>query len=106
MIYFITAREVGRVKIGYSADPVCRFQKIRCDNAAGVVLERVTDGTTADEAALHTRYAADCVHGEWYRLTDEIEALMGTLEVGPHVRAPGKGSRRKAFAPELRRVPA
>lgn len=90
MIYFVTAREVGRVKIGFSADPVSRYRKMRGDSPVHLALERVTEGDRTDEFELHNRFDSARIHGEWFALTDEIAALMATCRDAPLVKHPGK----------------
>lgn len=79
MIYFVTAREVGRVKIGFSASPWRRLNKLQSDSPVALVLERTMQGEFQDEAALHKRFSPDRVCGEWFALTSEIEAFMADL---------------------------
>jgi hypothetical protein len=79
MIYFITARELGRVKIGYSAEPRGRFVKMRTDSPVPLVLERVTEGEFANERALHARFSESRLDGEWFTLSPEIEDHMAAL---------------------------
>jgi hypothetical protein len=83
MIYFITAREIGRVKIGYSASPRHRFSKIQSDSPVRLALERICDGDTAEEARLHARFAAHRIAGEWFNLAPDIEAHMATIPALP-----------------------
>lgn len=80
MIYFVTAREVGRVKIGYSAAPKGRFVKMRTDSPVSLVMERVCDGDKLAEREIHQRFNVSRADGEWFHLTPEIEAFMATLE--------------------------
>ena len=79
MIYFITARDVGRVKIGYSHRPDSRITNLNTGSPVALTLERVCDGDFETERALHTRFAAHRHLGEWFVLSDEIEAHMATL---------------------------
>lgn len=79
MIYFITCREVQRVKIGFSEEPRGRFIKMRTDSPLDLVLERICEGDMADERALHSRFADDRLNGEWFTLSPAIEAHMETL---------------------------
>lgn len=79
MIYFITAREIGRVKIGYSAEPRSRFIKMRTDSPVPLELERICDGTLSDERILHAQFAHWRCEGEWFELSPAIEAHMETL---------------------------
>lgn len=79
MIYFITARDVGRVKIGYSNKPDHRLTNLTTGSPVALTLERVCDGDLEAERALHGRFAAHRHSGEWFLLSDEIEAHMATL---------------------------
>lgn len=79
MIYFVTARELGLVKIGYAAKPQERFHTIQAHSPVALNLERVRDGDLVVEAALHRQFQAERVRGEWFRMTPEIEAYMNTV---------------------------
>lgn len=83
MIYFVTAREIGRVKIGFSDEPRSRFGKMRTDSPVPLALERVTEGDVDVERHLHAKFAAFRLNGEWFALSAEIEAYMGTLTAVP-----------------------
>lgn len=80
MIYFITARAIGRVKIGFSEEPRSRFVKMRTDSPVPLELERICEGSQADEAALHERFAEYREMGEWFRLAPAIERHMELLD--------------------------
>ena len=79
MIYFVTARDIARVKIGYSTNPARRLSKLQSDSPVKLVLERVIDGEVSDELALHDLFAGHRLSGEWFNLTPEIEAHMAEL---------------------------
>lgn len=79
MIYCITAREIGLVKIGFSENPFSRFAKLQSDSPVALRIERMTNGEVHEERALHRRYAAERVRGEWFTLTPDIEAWMASL---------------------------
>lgn len=87
MIYFVTAREVGRVKIGFSENPRARFSKICSDSPFPLALERVCEGDEVEESDLHALFESARLQGEWFRITPEIEAHMATL------KAPAKRER-------------
>lgn len=79
MIYFITAREVARVKIGFSDNPQLRFVKMQADSPCELVIERICEGSVADEAELHQHFASDHVRGEWFALSDRVEEHMRSV---------------------------
>lgn len=81
MIYFITARDVGRVKIGYTqCDVQQRFHVIQAHSPVPLALECVCDGHSKEEGQLHSQFSAAHVRGEWFDLSPEIEAHMAGLE--------------------------
>jgi len=80
MIYFITAREVGRVKIGCADKPQERFSMIQSSSPVELALERVMAGDYWEEQGLHRQFAHLHVRGEWFALTPELEAFMAGLE--------------------------
>jgi hypothetical protein len=79
VIYFITARDVGRVKIGHAANPQARIVAVQTHSPVPLELERVCDGGLREEADLHALFASARVRGEWFTLTPEIETHMATL---------------------------
>jgi len=83
MIYFVTARSLARVKIGYSENPTLRFCKMRSDSPVNLTLERVCPGELADEQALHVRFDHARIRGEWFSLSEDIEAHIASLPAFP-----------------------
>jgi hypothetical protein len=76
-VYFITARELGFVKIGFTAgDPTGRKGKIQVDCPCIVRVEALLEGDLATEARFHERFAAHRHIGEWFRICPEIEAVI------------------------------
>lgn len=75
-VYFITAREVGRVKIGCAFDPHQRFEKIQAMSPCELKLEAILKGSHAEERAIHKLFCEERIRGEWFELTDEIEAVI------------------------------
>ncbi len=69
-LYLIYAREVGRVKIGLSDDPVKRLKQLQ--TGAPVQLElfafRNHRNVTVKEVELHKRFQHKRVGGEWFEL--------------------------------------
>ncbi|PTQ64492.1 Meiotically Up-regulated Gene 113 (MUG113) protein [Sphingomonas sp. PP-CE-3G-477] len=86
MIYFITARDVGRVKIGFSDNPWSRFGKMQSDSPVRLKLERMIEGDVTLEKGFHARFADHRAFGEWFALAAPIEEFMVTLP--KPIRAP------------------
>lgn len=78
-VYFVTAREVNAVKIGNSNDPVARLGEIQWGCPCELKLEAIIDGDQEVEFALHRRFADDRIRGEWFRITEMIEAMMAQV---------------------------
>ena len=79
MIYFITAREMGMVKIGCADDPQARFHTVQVSCPFDLRLERVCKGGLSGEARLHAQFADIRIRGEWFTITAELETLMQSL---------------------------
>jgi hypothetical protein len=71
-VYFIRARELDMVKIGYSFNPIHRFNHLRTMSPVELTLEGAIPGDRAKEAELHKRFKLARVRGEWFRLTPEL----------------------------------
>lgn len=77
-VYFITAREVGKVKIGCAYDPFVRLEKLQTSSPVDLTLEAILRGAYREEKEFHRRFAEHRVRGEWFALCPEIEALIAT----------------------------
>jgi hypothetical protein len=88
MIYFVRDPGHDAVKIGYSADAWRRLSKIQSDSPGKLIVEAVAAGEVADERALHQRFAAARMRGEWFRWSGPVAAYVLTV---PRIeRPPGK----------------
>lgn len=76
-VYAIAAGE--SVKIGWSADPQRRFNKIAADNGCECTLLGYIPASRSDERAIHASLAAHRLRGEWFRRSPETEAFIATL---------------------------
>lgn len=79
MIYFVTARELGMVKIGHAHNPQERFHTIQVSCPVPLKLERVAEGGIEIERELQASFSANRVRGEWFSITSELEQYMATL---------------------------
>jgi hypothetical protein len=76
MIYFLTARELGRVKIGYAKDPYQRINQLKTGCPAKCTIEAVIEGDQAFEAELHQMFRKFRTHGEWFELSPALEMAI------------------------------
>lgn len=79
-LYAFLAPTLGRVKLGVADNVEKRFGDIRhlCPVEMHVVATKV--GTHKDEQALHRRFAAYRVRGEWFRYEGEVRDEIATWE--------------------------
>ncbi len=73
-VYFV--RGGGFVKIGCSTNVAARFRAIRNTSPVPVELVGQMRGGTLEEGRLHDRFARDRAHGEWFRESPELLALI------------------------------
>lgn len=83
--YIYAIRAGDRVKIGYSADPLSRFVKIRADSPLPVKLLGVQPGDRGVERKLHERFAEYRVHGEWFRPVGAVAEWAVMLDDPPRI---------------------
>jgi hypothetical protein len=80
-VYFIHAPSAGLIKIGWSGfDPRERLDKIRCTSPVPVEPMATTRGKLAEEKAFHRKFRDDWSHGEWFRSSPELLAVIADLE--------------------------
>lgn len=77
MIYFATAREIGRVKIGYTASIKRRLFSLQTASPVLIVIEKLIEGDLKAEKVLHEKFKNYKVNArEWFLLSEEIEEFM------------------------------
>lgn len=86
-VYFITAREVGMVKIGCAYDPHRRLAYLQTCSPVELALEALLPGAYPEEHEYHARFAAGRVRGEWFTITPEIEDLIASHSAPPKPRS-------------------
>lgn len=81
MIYFIQPTGEPFVKIGYSKSKVSeRLKCLQTANHRKLILLASAHGTVAQERGLHFQLRAHRLHGEWFHLTQEVQALADTVK--------------------------
>ncbi len=76
MIYFICERDSDLVKIGVTDSPNFRLQKLQCGSPHELFLAALMEGGYKDEQRLHAKFHDVWIRGEWFRLNDELRALI------------------------------
>ena len=84
MIYFMES--AGRVKIGYSENPVRRVAALSTASPMPCTLIGVTEGDRAAESAIHERFKAHRRNREWFDFHREINDYL--RENAIHAPAP------------------
>lgn len=77
-VYFISD-DFGHVKIGVAADVEMRRQDMQIANPGELRIEAVLPGDETLEYALHDKFAADWVRGEWFVLSPAIALYIDVL---------------------------
>lgn len=109
MIYFVQLGTDGPIKIGYAATSVTRrLASLQSAQPHRLRLLKRTDGSMQDERALHAKFAAFRLRGEWFEPVAVLLSHMATLpdslvEEPPAIRKytalTGRDARRKKHKP-------
>jgi hypothetical protein len=89
-VYFIVAEGCDRVKIGYSRDPTVRLNELQTGSPFPLRIVRVIPACRGTlETRVHKHFADLRLHGEWFRVTDDVKQFAATHgEVYRDPRAP------------------
>jgi len=96
-VYMIRAGETGPVKIGHAGDPEQRRSELQVAHWERLAIIRLFVGGMDDERALHVRFSAHSIRGEWFSFVPEMMEDVGLEEI---IRAPVASK----YPPELKRV--
>jgi len=80
-VYFVRA-ETGQIKIGFSLAAWSRLEALQTGSPVRLQLLTTTPGDQALEHDLHRRFADARLHGEWFRPTPELIALIEEIKNG------------------------
>lgn len=75
-VYFITNREQNVCKIGVARNVKARLASLQTASPAKLTLEAALPGSVELEQDLHARFSACRLKGEWFAITDELDALI------------------------------
>lgn len=75
-VYFIRRGETGPIKIGWSRSPVSRMAQLQTGQEVQLHLLAMAPGGSAEEGALHRRFGAFRLTGEWFSASPVLEAYV------------------------------
>lgn len=78
--YFVGSREHQVVKIGVTSQLKVRMSTLRNTSPVPIKLFAVVFGWPGIEEHLHETFRADRMHGEWFKLTDEISNCIDSIK--------------------------
>lgn len=91
-IYFVQAGESGPIKIGLARSPKDRIKQLQAANHEELRLIAVCDGNHRKERQFHEAFAADHIHGEWFKPSAELLALTDSLGLPKFLRSKPKAN--------------
>ena len=68
-VYFVRRGETGPIKIGWSKSPAARIAQLQTGQDVKLSLLATAPGGCREESALHARFSASRLMGEWFRAT-------------------------------------
>ena len=95
-VYVIGSDDDGPVKIGVSAEPLARMRDLQTSNPHKLSLLVKIRGSREDETALHQRFAASRLTGEWFSRSTTIRDFV--TEANARLHAPQLRQERLALA--------
>lgn len=73
-VYFIVAKGLNRVKIGYSCDPTRRLRELNTASPVELIIHRRMVGNEQIEKELHSRFSKYRIKNEWFQFHNEIKS--------------------------------
>jgi Meiotically Up-regulated Gene 113 (MUG113) protein len=80
VVYFLQGETGGNIKIGYAGDVAARVATFQPGSPVKLCILATQPGGQPLEAALHRRFAAHRLHGEWFAPCEDLLAYIAGLE--------------------------
>lgn len=74
IVYFVYS--AGRIKIGYSTGMRGRHRNLLSSGPFPPVVFLIVAGSVEDEQAIHRKFDAERLHGEWFALSDRLRTYL------------------------------
>lgn len=81
-IYFLHAKEVRRIKIGFTTNLNARLRELKMGSPTELILFNYVRGTFHLEQVLLGVFAKYRLHGEWFESSEDIIKFVEKLETG------------------------
>lgn len=75
-VYFIYSRDANKVKIGHSTHPASRLKTLQTGSPVPLEILATIEGGENLERKLHERFTSAHSHGEWFHMSEEIDAFI------------------------------
>jgi hypothetical protein len=75
-VYFIEAVGAGRIKIGFTSDPLRRFSELVTGSPFPLERIKVIYGDRSTETWWHQKFEDARVHNEWFRATPHLRKAI------------------------------
>lgn len=95
MLYAIQASVDGPIKLGSARDPEQRLVALQIAQHDTLRLIATWEGTSRDEAALHHRFAALRIRGEWFQPAPELLRAIASYGLHDRPKLSTHGRRRR-----------
>lgn len=79
-VYFVQARHLGLIKIGFSGNPQKRLRSLKTGSPDELSILKVIKGSPRLEAELHRRFVSDRVRGEWFKPSPALLSFIENLK--------------------------
>jgi hypothetical protein len=79
-VYFIQAGDGGPIKIGIARSPERRLIELQVGNHAKLRILALTPGGWGEERALHDKFAALRLNGEWFDPAPELLSYIEAID--------------------------
>jgi hypothetical protein len=79
-IYFIQGISGGLIKIGYAKDIYRRLKNLQASCPLPLKILAVIRGSLDSESNLHSRFAKNRKHGEWFEPTEQLSIFINSLD--------------------------
>lgn len=97
-LYFLQSGTGGPIKIGYTKQLATRLNALHKMNGGSIRFLGALAADKQEEKRFHERYAADRLHGEWFRLSPDILLFLCGAGMKPTIAVEATPELLKSFS--------